>query len=138
MPFEKGHEYGVRFNSEHQPTNNGRPLGSKSRSTIARKVLEMTALLPNQTLEKLKEVYPEIGDKLTAEEIATIVMVGNAISKGDVNAYKAVMDSAYGAPKVEVKNTVNAQLFPLDPLSDIDDNTAIESPSENSGVTQTD
>ena len=113
MPFEPGHKKGLetQFSSDNQPLNNGRPLGVKNRSTIARKVLEMTALMPKETLEKLKETYPDIADKLTAEEIATIVMVGNAISKGDVNAYKAVMDSAYGAPKGEVEHTGGISLY---------------------------
>lgn len=104
----------------------GRPEGSKNRSTIARQVLEMQALLPMETLEALKEIYPDIANKMSAEEIATIVMVGNAISKGDVNAYKAVMDSAYGAPKVEVNSIVtNQQVMTLDPLNDTATNDSI-------------
>lgn len=79
----------------------GRPVGAKNRSTIAKKVLEMAGLLPEETFLKIKSVFPGIEKTMTAEEIATIVMIGAAIGNTDVAAYKAVMDSAYGAPKQE-------------------------------------
>ena len=100
-PFKKGPD--SRRNTE------GRPAGARSRSTIAKQVLSMNAILPNEIMLILKRIYPDISDKMTSEEIATIVMVGNAISKGDVNAYKAVMDSAYGAPKqdIDIDGSIN-------------------------------
>ena len=36
-----------KFTSEYQPKNNGRPKGSKNRSTIARKWLEVNQALKN-------------------------------------------------------------------------------------------
>lgn len=83
---------------------NGRPPGV-SRSTIAKRVLEMQMSLPEDVYEKIKTIYPEIKQKMSAEEIATIVQIINAISKGDTNAYKAIMDSAYGAPKQEIEGS---------------------------------
>lgn len=77
---------------------NGRPKGSKNRSTIARKVLEMVGMLPKNALENLKTIFPGITDKMTVEEIMTIKMASQAITKGDTQAYKAVMDSGYGSP----------------------------------------
>lgn len=85
---------------------NGRPKGP-SRTTIAKRVLEMQSILPDKIFEKLKELYPGLQQKMTSEELATIVQISNAISKGDTAAYKAVMDSAYGAPKQEIATTVN-------------------------------
>ena len=79
----------------------GKPLGAKNRSTIARKILEMRSILPKDRMEALKVKFPEISDNMTVEEIMTIVMAEGAIS-GDDKAYKAVMDSAYGAPKSEM------------------------------------
>lgn len=76
----------------------GRPEGI-SRSTIARKVLQMQCELPDQAFEQIKKIYPDIEKKLSAEEMATIVQITNAILKGDTNAYKAVMDSAYVNPQ---------------------------------------
>ena len=108
----------------------GRPEGSKNRATIAKQILEMVAIVPDDVFETLKSVYPDIAKKMTAEEVATIVMVGSAI-KGDVNAYKAVMDSAYGAPKQEVNgNITNTPVMTLDPLNDTATN---DSPSQNIG-----
>ena len=83
----------------------GRPEGVKNRSTIAKHVLEMVAILPDDVFDRVKELFPGIDKRMTAEEISTLVLLGNAISKGDVNAYKAIMDSAYGSPKVEISGT---------------------------------
>lgn len=105
MPFEIGNEIGNRFSSDNQPETQGRPLGVKNRSTIARKILEMSAIMPDETFEQLKQAFPDIEQRMTTEEIATIVMLGAAIAKKDVNAYKAIMDSAYGAPKQEVQTS---------------------------------
>jgi hypothetical protein len=83
----------------------GKPIGTKNRSTIARKILSMKALLPDEIFNKLQHAFPDIEQKMTAEEIATIVILGAAITKQDYNAYKAIMDSAYGLPKQEVETT---------------------------------
>jgi len=88
----------------------GKVIGTKNRSTIARKILEMRGLLPQATFDKLKEVYPELTQNMTAEEMATLVQLVQAITKGDVNSYKAIMDSAYGAPKQEIDQTITGQI----------------------------
>jgi len=107
MPFQPGHNLSAntKFTSERQPESNGRPPGVKNRSTIARKILEMSAILPDEMFTKLKENFPDIEQRMTTEEIATLVILGQAIAKGDYNSYKAVMDSAYGAPKQEVEQS---------------------------------
>lgn len=87
----------------------GKPPGTKNRSTIARKVLEMRGLLSKERMKELKEKFPEITDSMTVEEIMTIVMAEGAIM-GDDKSYKAVMDSAYGAPKQETSNETNVTL----------------------------
>jgi len=92
----------TRFTSERQPESNGHPKGVKNRTTIARKVLEMISIMPDATFEKLKEVLPEINQQLCAEEVASLILINNIVTKGDVNAYKAIMDSAYGLPKQDI------------------------------------
>lgn len=69
---------------------NGRPKGSKNRSTI---VKELLALLT-------KHENPITGNEewLTNEHHMTISILQKAI-KGDVNAYKELMNSAYGTAK---------------------------------------
>lgn len=136
MPFEPGNSVGVQFSADNQPLSNGRPPGVKNRATIARKVLDMLITIPDETFTTLQANFPDIAHQVTIEEYITMQQA--VIATKETNAYKAIMDSAYGAPKVEVKNTVvNAQLFPLDPLSDVDDSTTIDGPSEDSGVTET-
>lgn len=89
----------------------GKPPGTKNRSTIARKILEMRSILPKDRMEALKVKFPEIADNMSVEEIMTIVMAEGAIS-GDDKAYKALMDSAYGAPKQEVD--VSTEIKPIE------------------------
>ncbi len=93
-PFEKG----------SVPNPNGRPKGSKNRSTIARKWLE--------TLQQSKNPITGEDETLTQEDLMTLALIHKA-RKGDVNAYKQLMDSGYGLPKQTVENTIVEQpLFP--------------------------
>lgn len=100
---------GKGFKPGQSGNPDGRPIGAKNRSTIARKVLEMKGLISSQKMNELKSKFPEITDSMTVEEIMTIVMADNAIN-GDDKAYKAVMDSAYGAPKQDMDIGLNAHL----------------------------
>lgn len=95
---------GKGFKPGQSGNPSGKPPGTKNRSTIARKVLEMRGLLSKGRMEGLKAKFPEVTDSMTVEEIMTIVMAENAIT-GDDKAYKAVMDSAYGAPKQDIDHT---------------------------------
>lgn len=109
----------TQFSTDNQPETQGRPIGSKSRSTIARKILEMSSLLNDDMFERLKQTFPDIEQRMTAEEIATLAILGKAISNGDFNAYKAIMDSAYGAPKQEIENlNHNVNVLSNDPLNE--------------------
>jgi hypothetical protein len=99
----KEHLIGKGFESRPDDINrNGRPVGSKNRSTIMRKVLDMQGTLPDEMFEALKEIFPGIEKKMTFEEMASIAQAANAV-KGDTAAYKAMMDSAYGAPKQDLE-----------------------------------
>ena len=83
---------------------NGRPKGSKNRSTIAKKWLQLIK----------KEVNPLNleTEELSQEDLMTLALIKKA-TKGDVNAYKALMDSGYGSPVQQVEQTILEQpLFP--------------------------
>lgn len=83
---------------------NGRPKGSKNRSTIARKWLG--------TKEKFRNPITGEIEELTQEDITTLAQVLKA-RKGDTNAYKALEDSAYGSPTQQVNQIITEQpLFP--------------------------
>ena len=77
---------------------NGRPKGSRNRSTIAREWLEVTQFITNPiTGEK---------EKLEQQDIMTLGIIKKA-RDGDVNAYKALMDSAYGQPLQQIQQEVS-------------------------------
>ena len=93
-----------KFSSEYQPEKNGRNKGSKNRSTIARKWLEV-----NQSLKN-----PLTGDQetMSQEDLMTLALIKKA-REGDVSAYKALMDSGYGAPLQQIEQTnIEQPLFP--------------------------
>jgi hypothetical protein len=81
VPFKKG--------EDSRREGNGRPKGSRNRSTIAKKWLEVSRKKLNPLTEAEEDV--SIEDEITLAQI----MKANT---GDTNAYKALMDSAHGAP----------------------------------------
>lgn len=78
------------------------PVGSKHRSTIARKWLEI----------ELDDINPLTGlaERLSYEDIITLAQIKKAKDEYDTNAYKALQDSAYGAPKQEVDANVTGAI----------------------------
>ena len=76
---------------------NGRPKGAKNRSTIARQWLEV-----NQSLKN-----PLTGEQetMSQEDLMTLALIKKA-REGDVNAYKALMDSGYGAPLQQIEQNL--------------------------------
>lgn len=66
----------------------GRPKGSKNRSTIAKKWLEVS--------QKKKNVLTGELEKLSFEDLMTLAQIQKAIEDKDVQSYKALMDSAFG------------------------------------------
>jgi hypothetical protein len=99
-PFEKG----------SIPNPNGRPKGSKNRSTIARKWLE--------TMQNAKNPITGIDENLSQEDLITLAMIHKA-RKGDVAAYKQLMDSGFGMPMQQIENTIIEQpLFPEEPTNE--------------------
>ena len=93
-PFEQG----------ESGNPNGRPKGSKNRSTIARQWLEV-----NQNLKN-----PLTGEQetMSQEDLMTLALIKKA-REGDVSAYKALMDSGYGQPLQQIEQTILEQpLFP--------------------------
>jgi hypothetical protein len=83
---------------------NGRPKGSRNRSTIARKWLEV-----NQSLKN-----PITGEQetMSQEDMITLALIKKA-RDGDVSAYKELMNSGYGAPVQQIEQTnIEQPLFP--------------------------
>jgi hypothetical protein len=83
---------------------NGRPKGSRNRSTIARRWLEVN--------QKLKNPLTSEEETMSQEDLMTLALIKKA-RDGDVNAYKALMDSGYGAPVQQIEQTnIEQPLFP--------------------------
>jgi len=92
------------FNKGESGNPNGRPKGSKNRSTIARKWLEVN--------QSLKNPLTGESETMSQEDLMTLALIKKA-REGDVSAYKALMDSGYGAPLQQVEQTILEQpLFP--------------------------
>ena len=85
-PFKKGQSGNPK----------GRPVGRKSRSTIAKKWLE--------TSEKFKNPITGEIEELTQEDIGTLALI-KKMRSGDVRAYESLMDSAFG--KAVQTNDIN-------------------------------
>jgi hypothetical protein len=75
---------------------NGRPKGAKNRSTIARKWLEVN--------QSLKNPLTGENETMSQEDLMTLALIKKA-RDGDTNAYKALMDSGYGAPVQQIEQT---------------------------------
>ena len=94
IPFEKG----------ESGNPNGRPKGSKNRSTIARRWMEV-----NQSLKNPLTSETEL---MSQEDLMTLALIKKA-REGDVAAYKAPMDSGYGSPVQQIEQTnVEQPFFP--------------------------
>ena len=101
---------------------NGRPKGSKNRSTIARKWLEVMQDTKNPITGEL--------EKLSQEDLITLAMIHKA-RKGDVGAYKQLMDSGFGMPTQQIDVTTEKPIFngiELDVAKDHGPNQDIETP----------
>jgi hypothetical protein len=76
----------------------GRPVGSKNRSTIAKKWLE--------TVQKSKNPISGELEDLSQEDMITLAILKKART-GDVRAYKELMDSLYGSAKETIDLNTN-------------------------------
>lgn len=82
----------------------GRPVGSKNRSTIAKKWLSVEQNQKNPLTNK--------DEDMSQEDLITLALIKKA-RKGDVQAYQKLLDSAYGAPIQQIEQTnIEQPLFP--------------------------
>jgi hypothetical protein len=94
IPFKKGQSGNPK----------GRPVGSKNRSTIAKKWLSVEQNQKNPITNK--------DEDMSQEDLITLALIKKA-RKGDVQAYQKLLDSAYGAPVQQIEQTnIEQPLFP--------------------------
>lgn len=104
-PFEKGDP---RINRE------GRPVGVKNRSTIVKQWLEATKIAKNP--------ISEMEEEMQVQDMITLALISKAL-KGDVAAFKELMDSGYGKVPNNVEDDNNDKEIKLtievvDPIKD--------------------
>ena len=94
IPYQKGQSGNPK----------GRPKGSKNRSTIAKKWLQVEQDLKNPLTSEI--------ETMSQEDLMTLALIKKA-RKGDVQAYQKLLDSAYGAPVQQIEQTnIEQPLFP--------------------------
>ena len=96
----------IRYKKGESGNPKGRPKGSKNRSTIAKKWLQVEQDLKN----------PLTGDNevMSQEDLMTLALIKKART-GDATAYQKLLDSAYGAPVQQVEQTnIELPFFDLD------------------------
>jgi hypothetical protein len=84
----------IPFKPGQSGNPNGRPKGKRNRSTILKELLDM-----NDQELKMHQAQIE-----------------KAIELKDTNAYKAVLDSAYGAPVQQIDNDITIKEFDISKL----------------------
>lgn len=99
----------TKFKPGESGNPKGRPKGSRSRSTVVKQWLEVQ--------ESAKNPITGVTESLEQQDIITLALLKKA-RQGDVQAFKELMDSAYGKqPQVLTHegNTEAPVVFQLDP-----------------------
>jgi hypothetical protein len=69
-------------------------------------------------MQNAKNPITGIDENLSQEDLITLAMIHKA-RKGDVAAYKQLMDSTFGMPMQQIENTIIEQpLFPEEPTNE--------------------
>ena len=96
IPYQKGQSGNPK----------GRPKGSKNRSTVAKKWLQVEQDLKNPLTSEI--------ETMSQEDLMTLALIKKA-REGDTQAYQKLLDSAYGAPVQQVEQTnIELPFFNLD------------------------
>lgn len=92
----------------------GRPVGSRNRSTIVKEWLSVQ--------QKVKNPITGETETLDQADMMTLALIAKA-RKGDVNAYKELMDSGFGKVKDVVDSNVKVSNFSIKDIYNNDKET---------------
>lgn len=107
MPFKKGETpKGAKvFTPGTSGNPNGKIQGTKNRSTIAKKWLDVEI--------KAKNPLTGMEEMLSQEDLITLAQIRAAIG-GEATSYRVLMDSRFGAPKqdleIDNKHQINIEI----------------------------
>jgi hypothetical protein len=111
IPGGKGGTLHVPSKGDPSPNPNGRPKGSKNRSTLFRKWMEMETKGKNPVTGKDEE--------MTVEDKMILKIISKALVDGDVSAFREAMDSMYGKHKDQVEIKEVDKFAPLELIKQI-------------------
>jgi len=100
----------------HNP--NGRPKGSKNRSTLFKKWLETTT--------KSKNPISGEDEEMTVEDKMVLKVIGNVLTKGDIQSFKEAMDSMYGKHQEHIDHTSKDKPIQSIPMLVVPQNLSVD------------
>lgn len=92
-----------KFKKGQSGNPSGRPKGSRNRSTVAKKWLEVAQTLKNPITGQ--------NEVLEQQDIMTLALIRKA-RDGDVSAYRELMDSAYGKAQQHIDQKTTIESLP--------------------------
>lgn len=104
----------TRFKKGYDPRRYTRQKGDVNCSTVPLYVLRMMVKPPEEMLGDLKAMYPKFfegkSQKWQTEFIMTIRLAQKALLEGDVQAYNALMEKAYGKMRDDINLKIDAEI----------------------------
>jgi len=99
---------GKKFKKGESGNLDGRPVGTKNRSTTAKRWLSVT--------QDIKNPITQQSENLSQEDIMTLALIKKA-REGDVGAYRELMDSGYGKSPSSVDVTTKGESIKPPPIT---------------------
>jgi hypothetical protein len=101
---------------------NGRPKGARSKAKLASEVIEYyfhSVFKKHPKYEELIEVFPNIANNATCEEVIYLIQMHKAIFKEDTNAAMFIINRARGTKPEGAKDESNALELPSETVTKI-------------------
>jgi len=101
---------------------NGRPKGSRNKAKLASEVIEYyfhSVFKKHPKYDELIEVFPNIAQNATCEEVIYLIQMHKAIFKEDTNAAMFIINRARGTKPEGAKDESNALELPSETVTKI-------------------
>jgi len=127
-----------QFSSTNQPSAESKRRGQlkkKMAGDLAQAILHAAFVgAADEVLKKKMSEFFKVKEKhITVEMMMNFRQIQKAISKGDTTAFQAVMDRAYGKPKIMVENSGTLPMVPTPVLLQMPAGVNINLPSNTDG-----
>lgn len=81
----------------------GRPVGSRDRSTVAKEIFELVAKYPAKKYNIIKKIFEALPQEMSAEHMMFMSCVARVIATGDAHAFDKLMDARYGKQRASIE-----------------------------------